>query len=62
MIRLKEKWNMGITWREYIVLSIIMTAIGMAYGLIYWLLTMDYSWVKNLKHKMKKPDPGRCGW
>ena len=62
MIRLKEKWNMGITWREYIVLSIIMTAIGMAYGLIYWLLTMDYSWVKSLKRKMKKPDPGRYGW
>ncbi len=62
MISLKEKWNQGMTWREYFILSAIMTIVGIIYGLIYWVLMMDYSWVENLKRRFRKPNPGRYGW
>ena len=47
MISLKEKWNQGMTWKEYIILSAVMTIVGLVYGLIYLILTMNYSWVEN---------------
>lgn len=59
MIRLKEKWNAGITWKEYAILNVIMAVIGFAYGAIYWMLVMDYSWVENLKRKFRKTDSER---
>lgn len=62
MISLKEKWNQGMTWREYFILSAVMTIIGLVYGLIYWALTMNYSWVENLKRRFRKPNPGRYDW
>ena len=62
MISLKEKWNQGMTWREYFILSAVMTIIGLVYGLIYWALTMNYSWVENLKRRFGKPNPGRYDW
>ncbi len=62
MISLKEKWNQGMTWKEYFILSAVMTIIGLVYGLFYWVLTMNYSWVKNLKQRFRKPNPGRYDW
>ncbi len=62
MISLKEKWNQGMTWKEYFILSVVMTIVGTVYGLIYWALTMNYSWVENLKRRFRKPNPGRYGW
>lgn len=62
MISLKEKWNQGMTWREYFILSVVMSIIGRVYGLIYWALTMNYSWVENLKRRFRKPNPGRYDW
>lgn len=62
MISLKEKWNQGMTWKEYIILSAVMTIVGLVYGLIYLILTMNYSWVENLKRRFRKPNPGRYGW
>lgn len=56
MIRLKEKWNMGITWKEYAILNVIMAIIGFAYGAVYWLLVWDHSWLENLKRRLKKTD------
>lgn len=62
MISLKEKWNQGMTWREYFILSVVMTIVGVVYGLFYWVLTMNYSWVENLKRRFRKPNPGRYDW
>ncbi len=62
MISLKEKWNQGMTWREYFILSVVMTIVGVVYGLFYLALTMNYSWVENLKRRFRKPNPGRYGW
>lgn len=62
MISLKEKWNQGMTWREYFILSVVMTIVGVVYGLFYWALTMNYSWVENLKRRFRKPNPGRYDW
>lgn len=54
MIRLKEKWTMGITWKDYAILNVIMGIIGLVYGVIYWLLVWDRSWLENLKQRLKK--------
>ena len=62
MISLKEKWDQGMTWREYFILSAVMTIVGLVYGLIYWVLTMNYSWVENLKRRFRKPNLGRYDW
>lgn len=62
MISLKEKWNQGMTWKEYFILNAVMTIVGLVYGLFYLALTMNYSWVENLKRRFRKPNLGRYGW
>lgn len=63
MISLKEKWTQGITWKEYFILSAIMTIIGIIYGVIYWVLDTKYSvWIEAIKRRIAKTNPGRYGW
>lgn len=63
MIGIKEKWDRGITWKEYFIISAIMTIIGIIYGVVYWVLDVKYSvWIEALKNRIIKTNPGRYGW